>query len=106
MLDGRFSKLEDVRLLPDILNSTKASSTFFKHDSKTAKKILAVEDISPDSLKDVPYEMLAKELIKRMNEFPMLEIAYLRTDAAYAHKLNMLKDVIESVQLVVDEVER
>ena len=29
--------------------------------SKAAKKILAVEDISPDSLKDIPYEMLAKE---------------------------------------------
>lgn len=106
MLDGRFSKLEDVRTLPYILNSKKASETFFKQDSKAAKKILAVEDISPDSLKDVPYEMLAKELVKRMNEFPMLEISYLRTDAAYEYKLNTLKDVIDSVQLVVDEVER
>ena len=32
-----------------------------KKVSKAAKKILAVEDISPDSLKDIPYEMLAKE---------------------------------------------
>lgn len=106
MLDGRFSKLEDVRSLPDILNSQKASEMFFKHDSKAAKKVLAIEDISPDSLKDVPYEMLAKELIKRMNDFPMIEISYLRTDAAYEHKLNTLKDVLDSVQLVVDEVEK
>ena len=106
MLDDRFSKMEDVRTLPDILNSKKASETFFKHDSKAAKKVLAVEDISPDSLKDVPYEILAKELVKRMNEFPMMEISYLRTDAAYEYKLNTLKDVIDSVQLVVDEVER
>lgn len=61
MIDGRFSKLEDVRSLPGILNSKKASEIFFRFDSKAAKKILAVEDISPDSLKDIPYEMLAKE---------------------------------------------
>lgn len=104
ILDGRFSKLEDIRSLPNILNSKKASEAFFKYNSKAAKKILAVEDITPDSLKDVPYEVLAKELVKRMNEFQMNEILYLRTDSAYEEKLNVLKDVIESVQLVVDEV--
>ena len=104
ILDGRFSKLEDIRSLPNILNSKKASEAFFKYNSKAAKKILAVEDITPDSLKDVPYEVLAKELVKRMNEFQMNEILYLRTDAAYEEKLNVLKDVIDSVQLVVDEV--
>lgn len=68
MIDGKFSKLEDVRSIPNILNSKKATETFFKMDSRAAKKILAVEDITSDSLKDVPYEMLAKELIKRMND--------------------------------------
>ncbi len=106
MVEGRFSKLEDVRSLPAILNSKKASEVFFRFDSKAAKKILAVEDISPDSLKDVPYEMLAKELVKRMNEFQMQEILYLRSDAEYEPKLNVLKDVVESVQLVIDEVEK
>ena len=106
MVEGRFSKLEDVRSLPAILNSKKASEVFFRFDSRAAKKILAVEDISPDSLKDVPYEMIAKELVKRMNEFQMQEILYLRSDAEYEPKLNVLKDVIESVQLVIDEVEK
>lgn len=67
MVDGKFAKLEDVRSIPNILNSKKATETFFKMDSRAAKKILAVEDITPDSLKDVPYELLAKELVKRMN---------------------------------------
>lgn len=106
MVEGRFSKLEDVRSLPAIFNSKKASEVFFRFDSKSAKKILAVEDISPDSLKDVPYEMLAKELVKRMNEFQMQEILYLRSDAEYEFKLNILKDAVESVQLVIDEVEK
>lgn len=50
--------------------------------------------------------MLAKELVKRMNEFQMQEILYLRSDAEYESKLNTLKDVVESVQLVIDEVEK
>ena len=104
MVNEKFSKLEDVRRLPEILNSKKASEVFFKADSQAAKKILAVEEISPDSLKNVPYEILAKELIKRMNEFQITEIMYLRTDAEYEGKLEILKDVLESVQLVVDEV--
>ena len=50
--------------------------------------------------------MLAKELIKRMNEFQMMEIMYLRTDAEYEWKLEILKDLVEGIQLVIDEVEK
>ena len=106
MLDGKFDKLEDVRQLPNILNSQKAFAVFKKEGSKAAKKVLAVEEISPDSLKDVPYEMLAKELIKRMNDFPMTEIKFLRTDAEYAGKVATLEEVIDSVQMVLEEIDR
>lgn len=106
MVEDRFSKLQDVRKLPDILNSKKASLAFFKEDSKAAKKVLAVEEISSDSLKDVPYELLAKELIKRMDDFKQKEIDLLRNDVDYAGKLSALRDVIESVQFIVDEVDR
>ena len=105
MIDERFSKLEDVRRLPAILNSKKATDAFLKVDSQAAKKILAVEEISPDSLKNVPYEMLSKELIKRMNDFPMSEILYLRTDAEYEWKLDALNELIDAIQLVINEVE-
>ena len=106
MVDGHFSKLEDVRALPDILNSPRATEVFFSRDSKEAKKILAVEDLSTNTLKDVPYDVLAKELVRRMNEFSIIEVQYLRTDAEYEGKLNILKDVIDSVTLIVNEVEK
>lgn len=106
MVEERFSKLEDVRKLPDILNSKKATEAFFREDSKAAKKILAIEDISSDSLKDVPYDLLAKELIKRMDDFKQKEIDLLRYDVDYAGKLNSLRDVVESVQFILDEVAR
>lgn len=106
MIDERFAKLEDVRRLPAILNSAKASAMFFNEDSKAAKKVLAVEEISSDTLKDVPYELLAKELIKRMDDFKQKEINLLRHDVDYAEKLNILRNVIESVQFILDEVDR
>jgi hypothetical protein len=105
MIDEKFSKLEDVRRLPAIFQSKKATEAFMKYDSESAKKILAVEDISPESLKDVPYEMLSKELIKRMNELQITEIMYLRTDAEYEWKLELLRDLVDGIQLVIDEVE-
>ena len=62
MVDEKFSRLEDVRRLPQILNSKRARQAFLKHDTAAAKKILEAEDITPDSLKNVTYEMLANEL--------------------------------------------
>ena len=106
MVDEKFSKMEDVRKIPDILNSKKATAAFFREDSKAAKKILAVEEISSDSLMDVTYDLLAKELIKRMDDFKQKEIDLLRHDVDYAGKLSTLKDVIESVQFILDEVDR
>lgn len=106
MIDERFSKMEDVRRLPSILNSKKASEAFFRENSRAAKKILAVEEISPDSLKDVPYEVLSKELIKRMDNFRQKEIELLRHDVDYADKLNALRNVVDSVQFILDEIDR
>ena len=106
MVDEKFAKLEDVRRLPDILNSPKALDAFFREDSKAAKKILAVEEISPDTLKDVPYDLLAKELIKRMDDFKQKEINLLRHDIDYSDKLNALRDVVSGVQFILSEVDR
>lgn len=106
MIEEKFSKLEDVRKLPDILNSKRAKEAFLKENSRAARNVLAAEEISSDSLKNVPYELLAKELIKRMNDFKQKEIDLLRHDVDYMGKLNALKDVVDSVQFILDEVDR
>lgn len=106
MADDRFSKLEDVRRLPEILNSKKASDVFFKENSREAIKILNVEEKSEASLKDYPYELLAKELAKKMNDLSISEILLLRNDVDYANKLASLRDVVDKVQFVLDEVDR
>lgn len=59
IMNENISVLADVRRIPDILMSKRATQVFLKYNSTEAKKILAVEEITPDSLKDVPYEMLA-----------------------------------------------
>ncbi len=105
MIEDKFSTLQDVRKLPEILNSKKASQAFFKVDSRAAIKILAVEEVSPDQLKDIPYEMLARELEKRMNKIEYAEVYHLRDDADYSQKLDALKDAFEALKFILEEIE-
>jgi len=104
MIDDKFSILQDVRRIPDILKSKKATEVFLKNDTASAKKVLAVEELSPDKLKDVPYELLAKELSKRMQNFLLVDIHHLRSDSEYADKLNSLMNAYDDIKFVLDEV--
>lgn len=104
MLDDRFSILQDVRRLPEILKSKKASEVFLKENSREAKKILAVEEITTDKLKDVPYELLAQELAKRMAKIELREVEHLRDDSEFSEKLESLERVFDELKFVLDEV--
>lgn len=104
MIDDRFSVLQDVRKLPDILKSKKAREVFLKENSREAKKILAVEEITSDKLKDIPYELLAQELAKRMVKIELREVEHLRDDSEYSDKLNSLEKVYNEVKFVLDVI--
>ncbi len=58
MIDDKFSILQDVRRIPEILKSKKATEVFLKSDTASAKKILAVEELSSDKLKDIPLSLI------------------------------------------------
>lgn len=104
MVDDRFSTLQDVRRLPDILKSKKATDVFLKTNTRDAKKILAVEEITVDKLKGVPYELLAKELSNRMLDMKMREISHLRDDSEYDAKRNALVQVYGDVKFILEEI--
>lgn len=104
MIDDKFSTLQDVRRIPDILKSKKATEVFLKSDTASAKKILAVEELSSDKLRDVPYELLAKELSKRMQNILLADIHHLRSDSEYTDKLNSLMNAYDDIKFVLDEV--
>ena len=104
MVDERFTTLQDVRKLPDILKSKKATEVFLKTNTSEAKKILAVEEATIDKLKDVPYELLAKELSNRMLDMKMREIAHLRDDSEYDAKRNALIQVYGDVKFILEEI--
>lgn len=105
ILDDRISVLADVRRIPAILQSKKATEVFLKENSEEAKKILTVEEITIDQLKDIPYEMLAQELSKRMMNLPLREMHNLRDDMDYSFKLSCLESAFEDVKYVLDEVQ-
>ena len=104
MIDDRFSTLQDVRRLPEILKSKKAKAVFLKENTREAKKILAVEEITTDKLKDVPYEMLAQELAKRMVKMSLKEVQHLRQDAEYSQKRDSLQNAFDELKFVLDNV--
>ena len=104
IIDDRFSTLQDVRRLPDILKSKKATEVFLKENTREAKKILAVEEISSDKLKDVPYELLAQELAKRMIALSVHELNHLRDDTTYSEKLDSLQRAYGEVKFILEQV--
>lgn len=104
VIDDRFSALQDVRRLPDIFKSKKATEVFLKETTREAKKILAVEEISADKLKDVPYELLACELAKRMVNFSVRELNHLRDDVEYSGKLDSLQRAYSEVKFILEQV--
>lgn len=106
IMDERISVLADVRRLPDILHSKNATKVFLKENSTEAKKILVVEEITSDKLKDVPYELLAKELSKRVINMTIQEIHHLRDDVDYANKVNSLQEVYDNIEeFVLKEIQ-
>ena len=105
MIDDRFSTLQDVRRLPEILNSKRAFDVFLKENSREAKKILSIEEITIDKLKDVPYELLAQELSKRMTNIPLKEVHHLRDDVDYSEKLRALNRVYDEVGFVLEQIQ-
>lgn len=104
IVDDRFTTLQDVRKLPDILKSKKATDVFLKTNTREAKKILTVEEMTIDKLKDVPYELLAKELSNRMLDMKMREISHLRDDSEYDAKRNALAQVYGDVKFILEEI--
>ncbi len=99
--DEKISVMQDVRRIPDILKSKKAKEIFLKENSTEAKKVLAAEEITTEKLKDVPYEMLAKELSKRIMNMTISELHHLRDDPEYEDKLNSLRNVCHDIQTII-----
>lgn len=97
----KISILQDVRRIPDILNSKKATETFLRENSNEAKKILAVEELTSEKLKDIPYEILAKEISKRMMSMSVYELHHLRDDPEYSEKLDSLRNAYDDIQNIV-----
>lgn len=105
IIEGNIDRQADVRRLPDILRSSEARKVFFRENSTEAIKVLAVEEITSDKLRDVPYEMLATELSRRMRNITLDEILHLRADSEYEDKFKTLQNVLDEIQFVIDQIQ-
>lgn len=102
IINGNIDKLQDVRCLPDILNSPQAQKIFLSSNSTAALKVIAAEEIITNKLKDIPYESLADELCKKIKDLSYKEVRYLKTDVTYQEKANILKKLYEELSSVLN----
>lgn len=103
VINGNIDKLQDVRCLPAILNNPQSKNIFLNSNSTEALKIIAAEEIIADKLQDIPYEILANELWKKIKNLPYKEVRYLKTDATYQEKAKTLKGLSEELFSVLND---
>lgn len=103
--EDKFTRQEHIRRLPDILKSKEAQRIFLKDGSDSAIKVLNVEEYKLKQFDDVPYDVLAKALTNQLRNIKQSEVMALRDNENY-EKYNCLIQVQESIEVVIDEVNK
>lgn len=80
VINGNIDTAMNVRRLPTILKNIEATKIFLKSNISDSWKSLAVEEAEVTSLKSVPYNVLASELAKRLENFELKEVERLKND--------------------------
>jgi len=104
VIDGNIDTAQNVRKLPLVLKNNEAKKVFLKYNISEAVKVLAVEEIDLNSLGEIPYEILASELAKRLKNIKYQEVKNLRTDPRYDEKKVILFDVLDELIIVTDDI--
>lgn len=105
VINGNIDTAQNVRKIPAILKNQEATATFLKLNISEAMKILAIQEIDRAPLKDIPYDILASELSKRLKVIEYKEVVRLKTDPRYDEKREILIDVLNELKDVVTTIE-
>lgn len=100
--DGLIQPLNTVRMLPNILRDRRSTEVFLQSGAKDAQKFLDVPS-ADEVILDVPLEVLARELSRRVFKLDYGELQRLRSDLgtseilaitdARDHLVNLCKDI-------------
>lgn len=104
VINGNIDTAQNVRKLPNVLKNNESKNVFVKENITEAVKILAVEELDSNSLNEIPYEILASELAKRLRNIKYQEVKSLRTDPRYEDKRTILFDVLDELIIVTDDI--
>ncbi len=105
VINGNIDTAQNVRKIPAILKNQEATAIFLKSNISEAMKILAIQEVDIAPLKDIPYDVLASELSKRLKVIEYKEVVRLKTDPRYDEKREILIDVLNELKDVVTTIE-
>lgn len=104
VINGNIDTAQNVRKLSVILKNKEALKVFLKANISEAVKVLAIEEFDSGKINDVPYEVLASELTKRLRNIKYAEIKSLKYDPEYDDKKTLLFDLLDELTDVTDEI--
>lgn len=104
VIKGNIDTAQNIRKLPAILKNPEARKAFLKINISEAWKVLAIEEADLSSLKDVPYEVLAAELARKLRHIEYNEINNLKNDPRCSEKRETLFDLLYEFNIVIDAI--
>lgn len=104
VINENIDTMQNVRKLPLILKNEKAKKIFLKENVTAAMKIIAAEEVGDKKFGTFSYEVLASELIIKLESMEFQEIKKLKTDLDYEDKRAILLGLYESLDAIIDVI--
>ncbi|WP_394871083.1 ParB/RepB/Spo0J family partition protein [Clostridium butyricum] len=104
VINGNIDSAQNVRKIPAILKNAEAKKVFLKSNVSEAIKILAVEEIDLEPLNNYSYDVLAGELIKKLQKIEYKEVDRLQHDPRYDAKKEKLIEALNELKWIVEKI--
>lgn len=104
VINGNIDTAMNVRKLPAIFKNVEATKIFLKSNISDSWKSLAIEEAEVMSLKSVPYNVLASELVKRLEGFELKEVECLRNDPRCEDKKTSIIDAFKWLEWLMNYI--
>lgn len=105
VINNNIDTAQNVRKLSAIFKNVEATKVFLKTNISEALKVLVVEDIDTSFLKNVPYDVLALELAKRLKNIEYKEVMRLKYDSNFEEKKEHLCDALNELTGIIEVID-
>lgn len=104
VIKGNIDKMSNVRMLPAILSSREATKIFLSENATEAYNLVSIPGLANGLLEDATYDILAYELIKRLNEITHNEVRMLKRSVTHEEKKSRLIGAFEALKDTLEDI--